>query len=161
MDEETGKKTIVADDDFSNVKKDGAGRFAYDLMMGVDRTGNDGGLITPPTYDISGFVWEDADYDGIYNYEPEQRYDADGEPEPELYSERGYGGKKVILHKWYFDPRNGWVPDGDKEMLTDAVAHPDGITGYYVFEDLPTARLGADGSTWYLAGYTLDRKSVV
>ena len=44
---------------------------AYDLMMGASRDHNDGGLIEPPAYAIDGYVWEDADYDGLYNYNTE------------------------------------------------------------------------------------------
>ncbi len=109
---------------------DAASLVAYDYMTGRDRAHNDGGLIVVPTYKISGFVFSDEDYDGLYEYLPETRtevtYDANGnekEKDVTYGPEAGYNGKKVLLQKWYYEPgKNGaagtWVKDGVAEDLT-------------------------------------------
>ncbi len=87
---------------------------AYDLMMSHSRSHSDGGLIIPPSYDISGFVWEDFDYDGLYNFADEIRVvKKNGKNEIEMHREQGYANKKVILTAWYYDPADStWKKAG-------------------------------------------------
>lgn len=139
---------------------------AYDLMMSHDRAHSDGGLIIPPTYAISGFVWEDADYDGIYNYTTEKR--VDGDKNIVDYVEHGYDNKTVVLKKWYYEPgaagaAGTWVANGTAEVKTGdtTVATAEGnrsVSGYFLFDKLPTAV--NVGGTWKLAGYTLEVKGL-
>ncbi len=93
---------------------------AYDLMNGADRAHNDGGILIPQTYSISGFLWADEDYDGIYNYAPETRFSLDeesGEVLEETFQERGYNNKRVILKKWFYNTAtNAWEP----QMVTNS-----------------------------------------
>ena len=97
---------------------------AYDLMMGASRDHNDGGLIKPPAYAIDGYVWEDADYDGLYNYNTEERttLSKDGKKITEDFIEYGYNNKQVILKQWLYE--NGkWVQNknfGDDENVKAA-----------------------------------------
>ena len=97
---------------------------AYDLMLGASRDHNDGGLIEPPAYAIDGYVWEDADYDGLYNYNTEERttLTKDGTKVTEDFIEYGYNNKQVILKQWLYE--NGqWVQNenfGDDENVKAA-----------------------------------------
>lgn len=75
-------------------------------MSGYDRDHNDGGIVPVPTYSISGFLFEDADYDGLYNYLPETRTDTATGDSVE-YRETGYNGKSVYLQKWFYVPNTG------------------------------------------------------
>ncbi len=97
----------------------------YDLMSGFDRDHNDGGVIPVPTYKISGFLYEDADYDGLYNYIPETRTDT-ATDETVSYVEKGYNKKSVYLQKWFYVPNTGtgW----------DAII-PAGTTAHWVLSD--------------------------
>ncbi|MEE0705625.1 MAG: hypothetical protein UCH28_04480, partial [Adlercreutzia sp.] len=155
------------------VMTNGAGLVAYDLMMGADRTHNDGGIIIPPTYAIEGFVFEDADYSGTYDYL--LQHDVEDKNGNKIdYIEHGYVGKKVILKLWYYDPANGgWQavidPATGKQKLlneltgTTSVDNGEGgqaeVTGYYKFDNLSTTyRVKQTSGKWkyYLAGYTVE-----
>ena len=92
---ETGRTAMTKD-----------GLAVYDLMSGYDRDHNDGGIVPVPTYQISGYLYEDADYDGLYNYLPETRTDT-VTGKPVAYSETGYNNKSVYLQKWFYVPNNG------------------------------------------------------
>lgn len=83
---------------------------AYDLMMGASRDHNDGGLIKPPAYAIDGYVWEDADYDGLYNYNTETRVttEKDGTKTEADYLEYGYNDKQVILKQYVLGADGTW-----------------------------------------------------
>lgn len=57
-----------------------------------------GGYIVPPSAPIEGYIWEDANYDGIRQ---EDVYDKDGNLVSE--GERGIGGVRIRLTKYYLD----------------------------------------------------------
>ncbi len=105
---------------------------AYDLMMGASRDHNDGGLIKPPAYAIDGYVWEDADYDGLYNYNTETRVttEKDGTKTEADYLEYGYNGKQVILKQYVLGADGTWKPNphfgNDGNVMAEKVA--DGVT---------------------------------
>ncbi|WP_418994347.1 SdrD B-like domain-containing protein [Adlercreutzia equolifaciens] len=118
---------------------------AYDLMLGASRDHNDGGLIEPPAYAIDGYVWEDADYDGLYNYNTEERttLTKDGTKDTEDFIEYGYNGKQVILKQWLYE--NGqWVQNenfgNDENVMAEKVA--DGVT------EAKTDTLNPDSGTY-------------
>ncbi len=80
------------------------GLVAYDYMASDDRAHNDGGLIRLPKFSISGYVWADEDYDGLFQWYPQDRLDDNGAVVETNYVEAGYNGKRVYLKKWYYDP---------------------------------------------------------
>ena len=95
------------------------GLVAYDYMAGADRAHNDGGVIRLPKYSISGYVWADEDYDGLFEWYPQDRIDDKGAVVERNYVEAGYNGKKVFLKKWYYDPE-ATVTDDDGNVTTGA-----------------------------------------
>lgn len=105
---------------------------AYDLMMGASRDHNDGGLIKPPAYAIDGYVWEDADYDGLYNYNTETRVttEKDGTKTEADYLEYGYNDKQVILKQYVLGADGTWKLNphfgNDGNVMAEKVA--DGVT---------------------------------
>ncbi|MDE8703535.1 hypothetical protein PZH32_11285, partial [Adlercreutzia equolifaciens] len=71
----------------------------YDQAKGASRKHNDGGIMEIPKHFIAGYVWRDANYDGIYDTAADS-FAVDGT----TYREEGLVGKKVILKQWYFKP---------------------------------------------------------
>ncbi|MEE0706372.1 MAG: hypothetical protein UCH28_08335, partial [Adlercreutzia sp.] len=71
----------------------------YDRAKGASRKNNDAGIMEIPKHYIAGYVWRDANYDGIYD-EAADSFAVDGT----TYTEEGLVGKKVILKQWYFKP---------------------------------------------------------
>ncbi len=148
------------------------GSVAYDLALGADRADNDGGIRELAPYAIAGFVWNDADYDGVF------------EGNVPHASEAGIDGKQVILKQYYWQPgavegTGEWVHNPDFAYPTglgadaagaDAAAAPvaaaaaSGSTsavltqggGAYLFEGVPVYVL-KDGA-YRMAGYTLEVK---
>ena len=119
---------------------------AYDLMMGASRDHNDGGLIKPPAYAIDGYVWEDADYDGLYNYNTETRVttEKDGTKTEADYLEYGYNDKQVILKQYVLDADGTWKLNphfgNDGNVMAEKVA--DGVT------EAKTDTLNPDSGTY-------------
>lgn len=71
---------------------------SFDLAFGKNETRMNGGYIVPPSAPIEGYIWEDANYDGIRQ---EDVYDKDGNLVSE--GERGIGGVRIRLTKYYLD----------------------------------------------------------
>ncbi len=72
----------------------------YDLAKGANRANNDAGVMDIPMHYISGYLFHDTNYDGVYQYNGSDSFTVDGKP----YTEAGLVGKKVILKQWYFVP---------------------------------------------------------
>ncbi len=136
----------------------------YDAAKGSDRAYNDGGVRMPQSQVISGYVWNDRNYNGLID-EGEQMLD----------------GKRVILRPWVW--ANGkWneMPESESiEFMTGAAlsgsgpADPQpgdpgyeaGKPGYYEFRDSPVCTNydpdDPDGQNYdpdkqFLMGYTLE-----
>ena len=82
--------------------------FTYDLGLGADRRFNDAGLRTPVASKIAGVVFQDANYDGLYEPGREAVPGDDENPEgtPAVAAEPGFQNKKVILKQWFWAPAN-------------------------------------------------------
>lgn len=86
----------------------------YDLAKGAGRAHNDGGFMEIPTQSISGYVWADADYDGMATANDKNPALVDYDDANVLfsidgtgYAEHGLVGKTVTLKQWYFVPADG------------------------------------------------------
>ncbi len=123
------------------------GLVAYDLMMGASRDHNDGGLIVPPAYAIDGFVWEDADYDGLYNYHTERRVttEKDGTQTEADYIEYGYNEKQVVLKQYLLGADGEWVRNTNFGNDTSVRAE-NGVNAPTQVLD-PKGLVAADGTT--------------
>ena len=96
------------------VKGDAPATLTYDRAKGASRAHNDAGIMDIPTHYIAGYVWHDANYDGVYNDGATDKFTVGGA----TYTEAGMVGKKVILKQWYFKPAadgNGgqWIQKAD------------------------------------------------
>lgn len=88
----------------------------YDIVRGIDVSGQDGGVVISQTGSITGIIWDDVSYDGIRDSE-----------------ELGVSGVPVTLKRYFYD-QGAWVLDDSfrQETLTDA-------NGEYRFDGLLTA----------------------
>ena len=159
-------------------------RVLYDLAKPADRQHNDGGLMDIVTKRISGYVWADANYDGLVGTDDARKplygvtdtvsFSIDGR----TFGERGLVGKTVTLKQWYFVPGADAATEGVWHQLADVPAAGDApavtytktfdtvaaatavasgrdhADGYYEFNDLPV--YVAVNGVEYLAGYTVE-----
>ena len=137
-----------------------------------------GGYIVPPSAPIEGYIWEDANYDGVRQ---EDVYDKDGNLVSE--GERGIGGVRIRLTKYYLDdtdktggPDGTWKrtysldEDGNRVLdpyypfTTSYGTDPeeDLELGQYRTDLVPTSfkkpdaqKLGEASDREYLCGYTV------
>ena len=123
----------------------------YDLAKGANRRHSDAGFMEIPTQTISGYVWADADYDGIahannanealvdYDDASTVRFSIDGTG----YNEHGLVGKTVTLKQWYFVPANG-NGDADKDSIT---GYAGGNGGQWILNTVTTVTGEGDDAT--------------
>ena len=108
--------------------------FKYDLALLSDRASNDGGVEIPPSADIAGVLWNDADYDGFIDE-----------------GEEVFAGKDVVLKRWTYDVET------DAWSLADTIATQTDADGRYLFATMPVAtRVDAASPVWSLNGYTIE-----
>ena len=110
----------------------------YDLLTAEKKTGFDAGLVKYPTGKLTGYVWEDKDYDGIRDAK-----------------EAGVKDAPISLERWYYDTDGKtWIKDED-------FSHDMSVTtedGIFLFENLDT-RVLKNGVS-YLAGYRIELESL-
>ena len=135
--EEAGEETAETNraDAPASIPQPDQGLVTYDVTASRSEGTHDGGLLPRAAHDIAGYLWHDADYDGLREA-----------------GETGLAEKEVTLHRWVW--RDGaWQPCPDalaagptKEVLTDE-------SGRFVFDDEPVAV--RDQGAELLMGYTV------
>ncbi|SCH12423.1 Serine-aspartate repeat-containing protein D precursor [uncultured Ruminococcus sp.] len=113
------------------------GKDSYDIIRKqADHTGYDGGLKAYPQGELTGFIWDDLDYDGIRDT-----------------GENGVPDVSVFLQRYYYD--------GTKWVLDTAFTEQKATTqadGSYTFAGLDTQVVVKQKA--YLAGYTLKAEAL-
>ncbi len=127
-------RTVTVTDSFHNGTK-------YDIMTSQSVSGQDAGLVPYPTASISGSVWVDTNYNGIWNQPSELAYDGED--------------IDMILTRAYYNGTT-WVADTSFNSKNHRVTI--GENGEYTFSDLPTY-VEVFGKR-YLAGYQLALDSI-
>ena len=77
----------------------GRRRLPTTWAKGASRANNDAGLMEIPRSKISGYLFHDANYNGVFDAN-DASFTVDGT----TYTERGINGKTVTLKTWYFVP---------------------------------------------------------
>ena len=73
----------------------------FDLTFGKSETRMNGGYIVPPSAPIEGWIWEDANYDGVRQVEVKDENDKVIQK-----GERGIGGVKLRITQYYLDDKD-------------------------------------------------------
>lgn len=124
------------------------GKQKYDLVAAQQQEHVDGGFSAYQTSTIQGNLFDDANYDGLYDEE-------EGFSEQLKEAFRKEAINSVTIHlAYYYKDGDTWKPieeDGKAKVTTQEILL-DG-DGSYAFEDLPTVYM--KGKTPYLAGYRL------
>ena len=113
------------------------GNVRYDIVKSSGNvSGYDGGLKGPETGELTGIIWKEKEYDGLYQED-----------------EEGFAGLTVLADQYYMTKEGKWIKEA--EDFAQAVT---GADGRYLLENLP-AHIEKNGK-WYLAGYkvTLPRQ---
>ncbi|MFQ9922888.1 MAG: SdrD B-like domain-containing protein [Beduini sp.] len=116
----------------------------YDLVTAADSDQHDGGLTLYQKSTISGNVFADEDYDGLYDTE---------ESYSDIKDALATGQKlEVTLTSYYLDENSVWQPLINVGVPVQRVTEVD-ENGQYVFDQVPTQVYVNDKH--YLAGYKL------